>query len=297
VDTKIDILALIVAAAFYHPDKKLRGTLQDKLKKQFKIKKEIRDLLNNEKGTEIEPFRLTAEDIDCAVALGSIAFSGLGDQTRFRVVSKDTVGPNGGLVITSNLKSFYLKRYNKNRDGRPYGQPKEGWSFIPSFIPKNKEEYNTYLVPDKEGFTIKTKIPESPKSEFACLGAYRKADAIEGSNASLDKLGLKLEMENWEMSIRSGSPESTIRLIAYMSKNANLYLKGDDPEIADIKIRLDIPQEKKILLESTVSSTPSYCSWLCGKCSNELINKIDLSEKEIDEISKWLLPHKEWISY
>ena len=85
--------------------------------------------------------------------------------------------------------------------------------------------------------------------------------------------------------------------MAYMSKGASLYLKGDDPEIPDIKIKLEVPQEKKIFLESTISSTPSYCNWLTGKCSKELIEKINLSQKEIEEISKWLLPHKEWISY
>jgi hypothetical protein len=297
IDNKIDILALIVASAYYHPNIEFRNTLQDRLEREFKTKEEINDLLINEKGTELEPFSLTKEDINCASLLCSLAFSKLGKQTRLRIISRNTIGSDGGLVITSNLKSFYLKRYNKNSDGKPYGQPKHSWSFVPSLVPKEKSEYKTYLVPDKNGFIVKSRIPESPVGIFVCQSSYRQHGYIGETNNSLDKLGLKLEINNWEMSIRSGSPESTIRLMAYMSKGASLYLKGDDPEIADIRIKLEVPQDKRITLKSTISSTPSYCNWLGGKCSKELINKIDPSQKEIEEISTWLLPHKEWISY
>lgn len=294
-DNKIDILALVIASAYYHPNTEFKKRLQRRLEKEFKIKDEVKNLLANEKGTELEPFSLTKEDTNCISLLCSIAFSKLGKQTRLRIISRNTIGSDGGLVITSNLKSFYLKRYNKNNDGKPYGQPKDSWSFVPSLIPKEKSEYKTYLVPDRDGFIIKSRIPESPNGIFACQSSYRQHGYAGGANNSLDKLGLKLEINNWEMSIRSGSPESTIRLMAYMSKRASLYLKGDDPEIADIKIKLEVPQDNKIFLESTISSTPSYCNWLTGKCSKELIEKINPSQKEIEEISTWLLPHKEWI--
>jgi hypothetical protein len=296
-DNKIDILALIVASAYYNPNIEFGKTLQRRLETEFKIKDEVENLLANERGTELEPFSLTQNDTNCISLLCSIAFSKLGRQTRFRIVSRKTLGTDGGLVITSNLKSFYLRRYNKNNDGKPYGQPKNSWSFIPSLIPKEKPEYKTYLVPNKDGFIIKSSIPESPVGIFVCQSSYRQHGYIGETNASLDKLGLKLEIDNWEITIRSGSPESTIRLMAYMSKGASLYLKGDDPEVPDIKIKLEVPQEKKIFLESTISSTPSYSNWLTGKCSKELIEKINLSQGEIEEISKWLLPHKEWISY
>ena len=297
IENKVDLLALTVASAYYHPNTEFRETLQKRLEGVFKIKEEIKDLLLKENGSELEPFSLTDEDTNCVSLLCSMAFSKLGRQTRFRVVSRQTLGSDGGLVITSNLKSFYLKRYNKNSGGNPYGQPKDSWSFVPSLIPKRKSEYKTHLIPDKDGFIIKSKIPESPKGVFACQSSYRQNGHIENSKISLEKLGLKLEINNWEMSIRSGSPESMIRLMAYMSKGAKLYLKGDDPEIPNIRIKLEVPQDKRITLESTISSTPSYCNWLGGRCPQELIDKIDLSQKEIRGISTWLLPHKEWISY
>jgi hypothetical protein len=295
-NNKHDILSLIIASAYYHPDEIFRKGLQTRLEKKFPVRPEIKELLVKEKGTEIEPFSLTKEDTNCVSLLCSMAFSTLGNQTRLRIVSRKTIGCDGGLVITSNLKSFYLKRYNKNSDGKPYGQPKNSWNFVPSLIPKEKSEYKTYLVPDKDGFIIKSRIPESSVGIVACQNSYRQHGYIGEANNSLDKLGLKLEIGNWEMSIRSGSPESTIRLMAYMSKGASLHLKGDDPKIADIKIKLDAPQENKILLESIMSATPSYCNWLGGRCSKELIDSINLSKQEIEIISKWLLPHKEWIT-
>jgi hypothetical protein len=292
----MDQLALIVASAYYIPNKDLRDSLQSKLislNNSFNYQK-VKELLLNEKGTEIDPFCLTKEDIDCVATLASLAF--LIGETRLRVVSRDSLGFEGGLVITSNLKSFYLKRYQKNNNGTPYGQPKGGWVFIPSQIPKDSKEYKTYLIPDKEGFTISTKLPPSSLHPFGVKTSLERGSRIEGLDTSLDKLGLKFEENDGILSIRSGSPESVIKLMAHMINNSKLILRDteDENDLPRIEIALAPPENKKVLLESITYSTPNYCSWMRGTCDKRLIEKISLSREEIQATSKWILPHKSW---
>jgi len=295
-NNQIDQLALIIASAYYHPNNDLKKSLQKKLttlNNSFNYQK-VKELLLNEGGTEIEPFSLKKEDIECSAMIASIAFL-LGEK-RFRIVSGSNNSIDGGIVITSNLRSFYLKRYNKNSNGTPYGQPKGGWVFIPSQIPKNSKEYKTYLIPDKNGFTISTKLPPSNTYHSIARSSLERGSRIEGIDGTLDKLGLKFEEKDGILSLRSGSPESVIKLMAHMVNNSKLTLKSseDKKDIPRVEITLAPPEDKRILLKSITYSTPSYCSWLKGTCDEKLIERINLSKEEIQAISEWILPHRSW---
>ena len=99
------LINLVVAAAFYHPEKTVRARLCSKLEGWLKKlgdradAEQIRTVLEKNKGTYLEPFVLSKADLDCSVFLARLAFSRTAEQTRFRVVSRDTIGTDGGLVL------------------------------------------------------------------------------------------------------------------------------------------------------------------------------------------------------
>jgi hypothetical protein len=84
--------------------------------------------------------------------------------------------------------------------------------------------------------------------------------------------------------------------MAHMVNNSKLTLKSpeDDKDIPKVEIILAPPEDKKIRLESTTYSTPTYCSWLKGTCDEKLIERIKLSKDELQSISEWILPHRTW---
>ena len=294
------LLNLVVAAAFYHPESTVRNRLCSKLEGWLKKlgdraePQRIRTVLEENSGTSLEPFVLSKADLDCSVFLARMAFSQTAEQTRFRVVSRDTIGTEGGLVLTNNCNAFYVERYAY---GKRRGQPKQGWAFFPALIPEagSTQSINNraQLLSESEGFRIVLDLPRSGKPSAAIAADFQKHGRIEGVTDTFNKLGLRVEFSGEKLNILSGSPESMIRIMAHMTTNARVRLMGaeEDTEMPHVIVGLGIPNEDPVDLPVIASSTGSYTCWLQG----DFPEAPSLDDEDKLAVSSWLPPHRDWL--
>ncbi len=295
-----EVFRLVVAGGFYHPDADARQLLRRLLDSwlshlgETPPDDEVREIISSESGTVIEPFSLTSTDLDCAVFLARAAFSEKGAQTRFRVASRGTIGPDGGLVITNNLQSYYAERYIH---GEHRSQPRKGWAFVPAAVPEAGSDcprmVAATLKSDDQGFRIVVPLPECREDPAFFAVQLQRNSKIRGVKRSLSDLGLRIECHRGKVHVLSGSPESMIRLMAHMVEQRSLTLQGESSE-SDIPItliRLDAPQEKPIKLPAMTGSTSAYSSWMTGIVPSP----IPLKKKHKIALSSWLRPHPEWL--
>lgn len=294
------MLNLVFAAAFYHPDLSARRLLRTKLDVWVKglgdqlDEAKVRRTLESTKGTQIEPFTLTPQDTECAVFLGRLAFSKKVGQTRLRIVSRDTIGKEGGVILTNNGAGYYVERYI---NGSTKGLPKHGWVFLPALVPVAGSAQNwakgAKLVSDSDGFRIVLTMPKSAKEPGAVLSHFLIHSRIEGVESSFAKLGLRLEYVDKKLHILSGSPESMIRVMACMANSSRITLKGEegDAEIPHVLVGLAVPEEDPVDLPAVSSSTASFACWM----QLDLSETLPLDDKDKLLISSWLPPHKDWL--
>ena len=300
-DYESEVFRLAVAAAFYHPAPDERGVLRTLLDHwlgklgDLVSSDEIRQLIQTTKGTVIEPFVLTEADLDCAVFLAQAAFSKSGAQTRLRIVSRDTMGGDGGLVFTQNLKSYYVERY---AHGSHLPQPKGGWAFVPSMIPDGSAACrrfpSAFLHSEDQGFRIVVAMPEAKSNAAQIARQFQQCGSIEGVSQSLTQLGLRVECNNREVHVISGSPESMIRIMAHMISEKTLTLKGNTGggELPTVVISLRMPEEEPVRLPAVVGLSPGYSSWMSAKVPVP----VPLTEAHKLAIAGWLRPRKEWVN-
>jgi hypothetical protein len=294
------LINLVVAAAFYHPESTVRDRLCSKLEGWLKKlgdradAEQIRTVLENNKGTYLEPFVLSKADLDCSAFLARLASSRTAEQTRFRVVSRDTIGTDGGLVLTNNGNAFYVERYAY---GQRRGQPKKSWVFFPALRPEagSTQALNkrAKLLSESEGFRIVLDLPRSGKSPAAIAADFQKHGRIEGVTDTFNKLGLRVEFSGEKLNILSGSPESMIRIMAHMTTNARVRLMGtdEDTEMPHVIVGLGIPDEDPVDLPVIASSTGSYTCWLQG----DFPEAPSLDDEDKLAVSSWLPPHRDWL--
>ena len=154
-------LPLILLSAREHPDFQFRERIWSILEAWLTGKAPRFDaakassLLETPKGTFIEPFVLSGEDIKLASFLLRLALSKQVDLSRFRIVGEDTIGNEGGLVITRKGNFFYSERFAfgknklKNNNHEPNRLPSElqillvfiiGGAWIPREAPSSTQK-------------------------------------------------------------------------------------------------------------------------------------------------------------
>ena len=301
-DLKSDFLKLLVAAAFYHELQEDRALLRDALKQwlgqQTNVLDEeaIRNCITSEQGTALEPFNLTDEDIDCAVLLAQIAFCDAVGEARLTLVSRETIGERGGLVLSNNLKSFYSERYIYGKNRRIQ---KSGWRFIPNNL-KGLGDFEAFsskaqIYFGEDGFTISCPNPKIGESELSeALRLYQKHSRIDGNAASFSDLGLRVESSKGVITIQTGSPESIIRAMPALMEERLLVLETNEAErFPSIIIRLAIPEEEACSLKAIYGNPPLSYRWLhCGS-----LPAFKLTPKLIHAVGRWCRPHSDWLSH
>lgn len=300
-DYDSEVFRLAVAAAFYHPGPAERADLRKLLDHwlgtlgNVVAPDEIRHVIASTKGTVIEPFVLTEADLECAVFLAQAAFSKSGAQTRLRIVSRDTMGGDGGLVLTQNLKSYYVERY---AHAKRLPQPNGGWAFVPSMVPDNsaacQQLTGASLLSEDQGFRIVVEMPEAKSDAARFAREFQRHGGIEGVGQSLTQLGLRVECNNGQVHILSGSPESMIRIMAHMVSEKTLVLKGgsDGRELPTVLISLRMPEDEPVKLPAVVVMGAGYSSWM----SLKVPVPVPLTEAHKLAIAGWLRPRKEWVN-
>ena len=209
-------------------------------------------------------------------------------------MSRETIGHEGGLVLTNNLKSYYSERYIH---GKHRHQQSSGWAFVPSAIPTGDADGPAMIAAtissDDEGFRIVVSMPECREDPAIFARQLQRNSRIKGVKDSFSSLGLRVECHDGEIHVLSGSPESMIRIMAYMVEGTTLILKGGPSasQIPLVLVHLDVPEDGSVPVPALIGSTSSYASWMSG----DVPSALGLKKPHKLSISNWLRPHPQWI--
>jgi hypothetical protein len=237
-------------------------------------------------------------DEDMAVRMARAAFSEKGGGHRFRVVSRETIGYKGGLVITDNLKHYYAERYARGKYRR---NPKAGLSFYPACAPSSSDCFLVRLQKsravaevDETGFNIKISRPYDNIDDGLAARALQRNSRLLPSEKSFDQVGLRVDVSKKGIEVRTGSPESQIKIAAHMMNHDVLRLSfgGDYQEAPEAHIVLDLPEENKTDLKTVFMTSEKAWQWV----GNAFFpSPIPVSTEDKLAMCKWLPPHHTWI--
>jgi len=299
-------LPLILLSAREHPEPQFRERLWSILETWLSSKsprfdsEKASSMIKNEKGTFMEPFGVGGEDITLASFLLRLALSEEVDVSRFRIVGEDTIGNEGGLVITRHGKSFYSERF-------ALGKNKLKNSYIHFFAPSLKvnpprrttsgripparmeaTEDGVFIFLDSHSFDQLDWITEYEKEKFNSLAHKLTAESVLGDkNVSLSELGLSIQVGDTGIVIGSRSPESLIRLSAYIVQGSRLTLKG----AGNYELVIQIPKTGNGEANCRVVAKDGFArNWM----DVSTFGTPDLNDDDILRISEWALTHAEW---
>jgi hypothetical protein len=311
-----DDVSLVIRAAQCHPDAVLRERLTELLAewvkglKPYHSEDAVRGFFASFPGTVIEPFSLKGRNLEVAVLSTQIALSNRMGQTRFRVVGEETVGNKGGLVLTNNLRGYYVERYAYGVHRR---SPERAWFVAPAAIeagespgPQTKRDASPRAVcrMDDNGYTIEITMCDS--SDQSILFDELRVNAGEdlgngsfvlGTTTSLSQLGLRIQRQAESLAVKSGSPESLMRLTALMAQKATLVIRSETggPRSSEIYLALKPAPSDTQELAALVTQTQTgrlTRDW----CYMEPEETVPLSLEDRLSIAEWTLPHKNWMT-
>ena len=315
-----DTFSTYLYASRNHPNKKLRKRLFEATTEWVEeaipifSADQICEAISKEQGTVLEPFNLTAADIELAAMLMKMAFSQVYQQTRFRIVSRETIGSDGGLVFTNNLKSYYVERYAL---GINRTVPVDAWTFSPANEPSAREVAKLARPKVKasckfsdEGMLIEIRIPAlnvmkwmpknaeinenrnpGPESRrgnthSGLIRDIRKNSTIGPKKGPLGDLGLRIDLTENQIVIAPKSPESVVRFTAHLMKKSVIQLDPGPSYRGRMKLLIELrpPAGQQVDLEySTVFTEGVLESWL----DIEMDRGPYIEEKDRIEILEW----------
>ena len=299
-------LPLILLAAREHPDAEFRRKLWLVLDAWLETKSPRFDdvkamsLVTKQKGTFIEPFSVSGPDQKLAAFLLRLALSEEVNASRFRIVGEDTIGNDGGAVFTRNDKSFYSERY-------AHGKNKLHSSHIKFFAPGMKveppkrtkngkisparmeaTEEGVFIFLDSFSFENLDWISEPLEKEFKDLAKGLTSDSVLGDkNVPLGDLGLSIQASEKGIVIGSKSPESLIRLSAYIVQGSRITLKG----VGNYEFVIQMPKTGNGDAICLVVAQDLFAlQWM----DVTGFGAPDIENEDIKTISEWALPHAVW---
>jgi hypothetical protein len=302
-----DTFSTYLYASRKHPDAELRKRLFDATTEWVEEAipdyslEQICEAISKEQGTVLEPFKLTPADLELAAMLMQMAFSKIYQQTRFRVVSRETIGSQGGLVVTNNLNSYYVERYAR---GRNRSEPSNAWTFAPANEPTPREvakltrpRTNARCRFVEDGLLVQIKSPSlevmkwesdnSENSHTALIQDLMSNSTIGPKQAPIDGLGLRIDLAKNKISIAPKSPESVVRFTAHLMKKSVIQLDPGPSYLGRMKVLIELspPAEPYVDLECTTVFT-------VGVLANWLDVEIDrgpyIEKEDRIEILEWL---------
>ena len=295
-------LPLILLAANEHPDETFRAhlwsCLDAWLDKQSSTltHDEIEAILSNQKGTFLEPFRLEGAARRTALFLSRLAFAETSSASRFRIVSQDSIGNTGGLVITSNKNAFYSERYElgKNR------LKKSDLRFFAASMTvdgpmkaKVGKDLHATMYSDDHGMYV-----DFPKSLLNVVDWDLNRGGLTGELSSNSHIGPKkqsfysigMTVEGTDKGIRLAvkSPEALIRFSTFVVQEQSIRL------IAKTRFQLTVqlPPSAEGPAPITVTANDDFASeWMDVKD----FGAPSLDAADIQKITDWSFHHMSWL--
>lgn len=309
-----DDLSLILSAAFGHPSPDLRQRLHDALDdwlaslQPLHSADEVRNALLACKGTVLEPFALKPIEVELAVLLVRVAFSEAVAAEHLRVVSRETIGVSGGLLLAPDLSSRYVERYayGQHRD-----QP-EGWHVAPAQRPMGDSHLSWRaglearatlvdgaMVVQVDGVNWRSLTgQDEPAADLRSLEA---ATALPGDYGPIRRLGLDVAARPDHVRIKAVTPEAILRLTVHMQRQSLIeipfFTKGAQRGSLSLMLRLlpmlDAP-ERSLPIVATYSPSGGWpLQWMHAAPARS--PSIDLADRVA--IGQWLVPHRDWVDH
>jgi hypothetical protein len=258
-------LTAIAAAAFSHPDGQVQSQVRDRLDewidecRPMHQAEHVRNVLQDFSGTAIEPFVLDDTGLELATRFVRIAFSKAGRQTRFRVVSEDTIGTRGGFILTNNLNGYLVERFPKGKRRRT---PTSTWHVAPAILDDfiGLGASTTSGVGELSAGTdriearvrmvtgLKSLVNADPENVDELLKDAR----LSGTGRELSNFGIVLSMDGDSMVVTANTPEAILRLTAILDaqETIEIPMKGERNAIGclSLTIREDGPETLRVII-------------------------------------------------
>ena len=309
-----DDFSLLLAGAVLHPLADQREKLMTELKGWISLLQpkyaieEIERFLDTQKGTALEPFVLKKTDRAMVSLFVQAAFSQAIECTRILVRSSDKIG-DGSLLITQSLNSNYLESYVYGKRIRIKSKP---WFFdareSPDFPYRGLGVLfgrSANISCDEQGIRILLQWPAAKDPHllarfdgknilgWADESSFRLKSFFKSDESTLPEAGLALNLDEETLTIQTTTPESTIRLLARISRGETLVLDEEGSSFL-AEVSLKHPDEEQIAtLPTKFLAKQNPLTWIRTNCP---VPYPELSEESKEIISNYLIPYSTWRS-
>ena len=274
-------LPLFLHAALRHPEWAVRERLWNKLNSWLDTygprhnPEEVESVIRNFRGTPLEPFCLDQANLRAAVFLARLAFTRKEGQTRIRINSLDNPLSRGGMVLTHNLKTYFIERLVSGKYTR---SPKTHWVFNPGREPE-EAKYPPSLPArgwiGDHGYEASIDVGDLDAAGWDCknisIPDLLNHSHLVGSNHSLIHLGIDAWTVGSRLHIAVARPELMIRLGPQIASPEGIWIILDQHpeylESAKISLHLGISEETpKPLTAQVVLGLTDLGGWIHTSC-------------------------------
>jgi hypothetical protein len=242
---------------------------------------EVRALLTGSLGTPLEPFVIDRDDLRAAVILVRRALSVAEGRFRFRVASAEGLGPEGGIVVTRNLRTYVAERFA--RGARPTS-PTCGFiapAMRPIFPRGGAEDTSLAAQVEVAADGIRIEVPAPPLHEFGWAssgdGAARLADMLTRNSTigspplRLRDLGLRCLFRGASLVVEARAAEAVLRLGAQMVDGSEIRLRAEPPLPLGHEIAMELSADLGPSASARVMLRPGFSEgWLGGPALAEV---------------------------
>jgi hypothetical protein len=247
-------VGIVLAGAAGHPDAAVRNAIGEVLDEWTAslgprwTPQDMMDHLQGCAGTVLEPFRLSAKGARMVAYAGTAALSKHAAQTRFRVVSDDTLDGDGGLVLTNNLRSYYVERFAFGYRRRT---PRNRWFIIPKRLTGTakagvRRPEQAHVTLHDSGFILTVPIPPI----VSHLGADVQTATVIVDHHGKPKHGDRSPLTSLTpqvtpgpagtVTIHSHRPEDLLRFSAILERRPRMriVLRGTENAVGTLNLQL-----------------------------------------------------------
>jgi hypothetical protein len=305
-----DDLSFLVVGACLHPDDSVREKLSEELEdwiaelRPKHTSEDVLDVLDSQSGTALEPFVLSDSDRRILSLFVRAAFSEEIGCTRILASSADEIG-GGSLLITQRLNCKYRETYVHGSTLNIHTKP---WFFDARNAPKDRFEglrkkFNrpATICCDDLGVEIGLPWPATGSSDRLVRfedkrilsrpdeSSFRMHSRFGSDQSLLTGNGLNVNLDEERLVVRTATPESTIRLLARISRGESLILDEEGSSFL-AEVALDHPADGCATpLPTEFLAKQNPLPWIRTNCPVEHTNP---SEETQEILGDYLLPYE-----
>lgn len=221
-------------------------------------------VIREAKGSSFSPFVIADDFIEIAADLVQLAISRTGGVSRMRIVSEDTIGTAGGLMLFQSGASRFASpsRMARGSSGRScYVAPREAVSAY------TQAEFDSPVMAtlswDGSGYGITVGSEVVQRYLVGGIRGLQQHSRIVSPERTFSDIGLRIDnLGDGAIRIQTGSPESLMQFTSICAVPTTLVLCGSTQlNSRTNSIVLEIPSLKKVPLQLPLRRTRLPLPW------------------------------------